>query len=182
MEYAALDAAVLIHIFHHLHGHPQYAGNIKDEQTKVGWKSHIVSTKTTIPILMLSLICCDDLTSTFFSKYLQVSRMGNTKVLAKASSWSVFMGWWLHQNYCKLMCFSPSSLVLRVSVLSFLAKMHGWNVLVGMNLKRSNKKDICWFSPKSLDVVDPRYSPWVKASHVNICFHVNRQSTDLINS
>ncbi|XXG84379.1 hypothetical protein AAC387_Pa10g1906 [Persea americana] len=56
MEYAALDAAVLIHIFHHLHGHPQYAGNIKDEQTKVGWKSHIVS------------------------------RMGNTKVLAKASS------------------------------------------------------------------------------------------------
>ncbi|RWR94255.1 3'-5' exonuclease domain-containing protein [Cinnamomum micranthum f. kanehirae] len=56
MEYAALDAAVLIHIFHHLHGHPQYAGNIKEEQTKVGWKSHIVS------------------------------RMGNTKILAKASS------------------------------------------------------------------------------------------------
>ncbi|CAL9093992.1 unnamed protein product [Musa textilis] len=40
-EYAALDAAVLVHIFHHVHGQPHSGG--KDEQYQVEWKSHIVS-------------------------------------------------------------------------------------------------------------------------------------------
>lgn len=38
LEYAALDAVVLIHIFSHVRGHSQPAG-----KTKIEWKSHIVS-------------------------------------------------------------------------------------------------------------------------------------------
>ncbi|WOL06683.1 hypothetical protein Cni_G15417 [Canna indica] len=40
-EYAAMDAAVLVHIFHHVRGQP-HSGS-KEEQCKVEWKSHIVS-------------------------------------------------------------------------------------------------------------------------------------------
>uniref|UniRef100_A0A452YXA3 Uncharacterized protein n=3 Tax=Aegilops tauschii TaxID=37682 RepID=A0A452YXA3_AEGTS len=39
-EYAALDAAVLVHIFHHVRGQPQFGVN---EGRQVEWKSHIVS-------------------------------------------------------------------------------------------------------------------------------------------
>eukprot|EP00262_Sarcandra_glabra_P005634 TRINITY_DN17375_c0_g1_i1.p1 TRINITY_DN17375_c0_g1~~TRINITY_DN17375_c0_g1_i1.p1 ORF type:complete len:290 (-),score=39.82 TRINITY_DN17375_c0_g1_i1:190-984(-) len=42
IEYAALDAAVLIHIFSHVRNQPQSA-DINDEQAKIEWKSHIVS-------------------------------------------------------------------------------------------------------------------------------------------
>ncbi|XP_072959906.1 uncharacterized protein [Typha angustifolia] len=38
-EYAALDAVVLVHIFHCVRGQPHFSG----EGSKVGWKSHIVS-------------------------------------------------------------------------------------------------------------------------------------------
>lgn len=41
IEYAALDAVVLVRIFHHVRDEPQCAG--KDEQSKGHWKSHIVS-------------------------------------------------------------------------------------------------------------------------------------------
>ncbi|XP_074567364.1 uncharacterized protein LOC141824032 isoform X2 [Curcuma longa] len=41
IEYAALDAAVLVHIFHHVRGQAQ--SGAKEEQCKVEWKSHIVS-------------------------------------------------------------------------------------------------------------------------------------------
>lgn len=39
-EYAALDAVVLVHIFHHVRGQPQFGVT---EGCKVEWKSHIVS-------------------------------------------------------------------------------------------------------------------------------------------
>uniref|UniRef100_A0A0E0L1F1 3'-5' exonuclease domain-containing protein n=1 Tax=Oryza punctata TaxID=4537 RepID=A0A0E0L1F1_ORYPU len=39
-EYAALDAVVLVHIFHHVKGQPQFGVT---EGCKVEWKSHIVS-------------------------------------------------------------------------------------------------------------------------------------------
>ncbi|KAJ4775898.1 hypothetical protein LUZ62_060155 [Rhynchospora pubera] len=39
-EYAALDAAVLVHIFHHVRGQPHFGSA---EGCKVEWKSHIVS-------------------------------------------------------------------------------------------------------------------------------------------
>lgn len=39
-EYAALDAVVLVHIFHHVRGQPQFGVN---EGRQVEWKSHIVS-------------------------------------------------------------------------------------------------------------------------------------------
>ncbi|KAJ6928434.1 hypothetical protein NC652_012514 [Populus alba x Populus x berolinensis] len=42
LEYAALDAAVLVHIFHHFHNHSQSAG-FPDGHDKIEWKSHIVS-------------------------------------------------------------------------------------------------------------------------------------------
>ncbi|KAL5996313.1 hypothetical protein ACLOJK_026389 [Asimina triloba] len=42
MEYAALDAAVLVHIFHHVRGQSQSTG-LQEERAKVEWKSHIVS-------------------------------------------------------------------------------------------------------------------------------------------
>ncbi|XP_077240823.1 polynucleotidyl transferase, ribonuclease H-like superfamily protein isoform X2 [Tasmannia lanceolata] len=51
IDYAALDAAVLVHIFLHVRGQPQFSG-IKEEQGKIEWKSHIVSRmgKTNLPI------------------------------------------------------------------------------------------------------------------------------------
>lgn len=42
LEYAALDAAVLIHIFSHVQGHSPRTG-LSNEHTKIEWKSHIVS-------------------------------------------------------------------------------------------------------------------------------------------
>lgn len=42
LEYAALDAAVLLHIFRHVGRHSQPAG-ASDPNAKNGWKSHIVS-------------------------------------------------------------------------------------------------------------------------------------------
>ncbi|KAM0880297.1 hypothetical protein ACQ4PT_033674 [Festuca glaucescens] len=39
-EYAALDAVVLVHIFHHVRGQPQFGVN---EGRQAEWKSHIVS-------------------------------------------------------------------------------------------------------------------------------------------
>ncbi|XP_059313275.1 uncharacterized protein LOC132064339 isoform X2 [Lycium ferocissimum] len=42
LEYAALDAAVLIHIFRHVRGYTQSAGD-GDGHSKFEWKSHIVS-------------------------------------------------------------------------------------------------------------------------------------------
>lgn len=42
LEYAALDAAVLIHIFRHVRGYTQPAGD-QDGHSKIEWKSHIVS-------------------------------------------------------------------------------------------------------------------------------------------
>lgn len=41
LEYAALDAAVLIHIFSHVQGHSPPIG-LSNEHTKIEWKSHIV--------------------------------------------------------------------------------------------------------------------------------------------
>ncbi|KAK4782336.1 hypothetical protein SAY86_016438 [Trapa natans] len=40
LEYAALDAAVLVHIFSHVHNHPQSATSCNE---KPEWKSHIIS-------------------------------------------------------------------------------------------------------------------------------------------
>lgn len=43
LEYAALDAAVLIHIFRHVRGHTQpAAAGVSDGHTKIEWKSYIV--------------------------------------------------------------------------------------------------------------------------------------------
>lgn len=42
LEYAALDAAVLLHIFRHVGNHSQPAGS-PDGHAKIEWKSHIVS-------------------------------------------------------------------------------------------------------------------------------------------
>ncbi|XP_016538743.2 uncharacterized protein LOC107839672 isoform X2 [Capsicum annuum] len=42
LEYAALDAAVLIHIFRHVRGYTESAGD-QDKRSKIEWKSHIVS-------------------------------------------------------------------------------------------------------------------------------------------
>lgn len=41
LEYAALDAAVLIHIFRHVRGYTESAGD-QDKRSKIEWKSHIV--------------------------------------------------------------------------------------------------------------------------------------------
>lgn len=41
LEYAALDAAVLIHIFRHVRGYTQPTGD-QDGHSKIEWKSHIV--------------------------------------------------------------------------------------------------------------------------------------------
>uniref|UniRef100_A0A2P2QDE1 3'-5' exonuclease domain-containing protein n=1 Tax=Rhizophora mucronata TaxID=61149 RepID=A0A2P2QDE1_RHIMU len=41
LEYAALDAAVLIHIFRHVSSHSQLAG-VSEGHEKIEWKSHIV--------------------------------------------------------------------------------------------------------------------------------------------
>ncbi|XP_077218934.1 uncharacterized protein LOC143853094 isoform X2 [Tasmannia lanceolata] len=50
IEYAALDAVVLIHIFHRVCGQPQFS-SIEEDQDKIEWKSHIVSQmgKTNVP-------------------------------------------------------------------------------------------------------------------------------------
>ncbi|MQM09323.1 hypothetical protein Taro_042189, partial [Colocasia esculenta] len=42
IEYAALDAAVLIHIFRHVHSQP-HSADVKEKRSKTDWKSHIVS-------------------------------------------------------------------------------------------------------------------------------------------
>lgn len=42
LEYAALDAVVLVHIFRHVRDHQQPVG-IPDENIRIEWKSHIVS-------------------------------------------------------------------------------------------------------------------------------------------
>ncbi|GAB4835758.1 hypothetical protein Ancab_000667 [Ancistrocladus abbreviatus] len=42
LEYAALDAIVLIHIFHHVRSHSQPV-DVQDGSTKMKWKSHIIS-------------------------------------------------------------------------------------------------------------------------------------------
>ncbi|KAJ6775387.1 EXONUCLEASE MUT-7-like protein [Salix purpurea] len=42
LEYAALDAAVLVHIFQRVHNHSQTAG-LPEGNDKIEWKSHIVS-------------------------------------------------------------------------------------------------------------------------------------------
>ncbi|XP_057963340.1 uncharacterized protein LOC131154532 [Malania oleifera] len=42
LEYAALDAAVLVHIFRHVRGHSQPA-SLSEGHAKIEWKSHIVS-------------------------------------------------------------------------------------------------------------------------------------------
>lgn len=55
IEYAALDAAVLVHIFHHVRGQPQ--SGAKEEQCKVEWKSHIVS-ETTVTKFQIFLALC----------------------------------------------------------------------------------------------------------------------------
>ncbi|CAH9145054.1 unnamed protein product [Cuscuta epithymum] len=44
LEYAALDAVVLLHIFRHVRGHTQpVAGVSSDGHNKIEWKSHIIS-------------------------------------------------------------------------------------------------------------------------------------------
>ncbi|KAJ9180321.1 hypothetical protein P3X46_008582 [Hevea brasiliensis] len=44
LEYAALDAAVLIHIFHHIHNHPHpQPASVSEGHDKIEWKSYIVS-------------------------------------------------------------------------------------------------------------------------------------------
>lgn len=79
-EYAALDAAVLVHIFHHVRGQPYCGG--KEEQCKVEWKSHIVSGKNlpyrfqdSAKLLIVSLLIFRPKHSTT----VQVSRMSNTR-------------------------------------------------------------------------------------------------------
>jgi len=47
LEYAALDAAVLIHIFRHVRDHPPHDSSSETTQ----WKSHIVSTSYKSPYL-----------------------------------------------------------------------------------------------------------------------------------
>lgn len=42
LEYAALDAAVLVHIFYHIRSHSQPATD-GEGHDKIEWKSHIVS-------------------------------------------------------------------------------------------------------------------------------------------
>uniref|UniRef100_M0ZSS7 3-5 exonuclease n=1 Tax=Solanum tuberosum TaxID=4113 RepID=M0ZSS7_SOLTU len=42
LEYAALDAAVLVHIFRHVRGYTQPTGD-EDGHSKIEWKSHIAS-------------------------------------------------------------------------------------------------------------------------------------------
>lgn len=44
LEYAALDAAVLVHIFRQVRSQSNSPG--RDEQSKGAWKSHIVSHKS----------------------------------------------------------------------------------------------------------------------------------------
>ena len=43
LEYAALDAVVLVHLFHHIGSHSQPL-DVHDKTAKMEWKSHIVST------------------------------------------------------------------------------------------------------------------------------------------
>lgn len=87
IEYAALDAVVLIHIFYHVRGHSQPT-NVSEGHSKIEWKSYIVSiiTKTTFIwkyILLLPLFHCKLM---FLFKNLsesgmnvQVSHMDNPK-------------------------------------------------------------------------------------------------------
>lgn len=42
LEYAALDAVVLVHLFHHIGSHSQPTDAL-DGSAKMEWKSHIVS-------------------------------------------------------------------------------------------------------------------------------------------
>lgn len=57
LEYAALDAAVLIHIFWHVRNQSQIqssdVSNEHNNNTQMEWKSHIVSTKTLLQIYSL---------------------------------------------------------------------------------------------------------------------------------
>ncbi|XP_021772775.1 uncharacterized protein LOC110736781 isoform X1 [Chenopodium quinoa] len=45
LEYAALDAVVLVHLFHHIRSHSQPI-DVQDKNVKIEWKSHIVSAST----------------------------------------------------------------------------------------------------------------------------------------
>ncbi|XP_010674126.1 uncharacterized protein LOC104890363 isoform X2 [Beta vulgaris subsp. vulgaris] len=45
LDYAALDAVVLVHLFHHIGSHSQ-AVDVQDNNAKMEWKSHIVSAST----------------------------------------------------------------------------------------------------------------------------------------
>lgn len=58
LEYAALDAAVLVHIFHHIRGHSQPA-TAPEGHEKIEWKSYIVSTASLMfyQSLILQRIC-----------------------------------------------------------------------------------------------------------------------------
>jgi hypothetical protein len=58
LEYAALDAAVLVHIFHHIRGHSQPA-TAPEGHDKIEWKSYIVSTASLL--FLSSLIFAEDL-------------------------------------------------------------------------------------------------------------------------
>lgn len=72
IEYAALDAAVLVHIFHHVRGQAQ--SGAKEEQCKVEWKSHIVS-ETSVTNFSALLVLLEVL----YDPILQVSRMNNMR-------------------------------------------------------------------------------------------------------
>ncbi|XP_021836762.2 uncharacterized protein [Spinacia oleracea] len=45
LEYAALDAVVLVHLFHHI-GNQSQAVDVQEKNVKMEWKSHIVSAST----------------------------------------------------------------------------------------------------------------------------------------
>ncbi|KMT13667.1 hypothetical protein BVRB_4g080510 isoform A [Beta vulgaris subsp. vulgaris] len=45
LDYAALDAVVLVHLFHHIGSHSQVV-DVQDNNAKMEWKSHIVSAST----------------------------------------------------------------------------------------------------------------------------------------
>lgn len=175
MEYAALDAAVLIHIFRRLHGHPQYAGNIKEEQTKVEWKSHIVSSKSSQPdshpSLSWTLLWWFNLhfifrTFTGVTHGKHESAYKSIK-LKGVNEFEMAPSLPLPKFYCR-----STSKKMRQNIFSSLT-FQGYSITVSFPL----------FFLIILDVVYPFYSQEVKASpHVDICLHVNRHSTDLINS
>lgn len=54
LEYAALDAAVLIHIFLHVRGQSQPTG-VPNEHTQMEWKSHIV--RCILYVNIFGLVC-----------------------------------------------------------------------------------------------------------------------------